>query len=105
MRAHQFLWRMCESYELWCKEAGKSEKIVLNINYSDITIYIYESELDWNDTWINETILKNNGLSNRISFPGFSLQPSCLNTFYRSYFKLANKDLLKELHAEEKLLN
>ena len=30
-RAFDFLWRICESYELWCKEAGKSEKIVLNI--------------------------------------------------------------------------
>ena len=30
-RAHQFLWRMCESYELWCKEVDQSEKIVLNI--------------------------------------------------------------------------
>ena len=30
-RAFDFLWRMCESYELWSKEAGKSEKIVLNI--------------------------------------------------------------------------
>ena len=30
-RAFDFLWRMCESYELWCKEAGKSEEIVLNI--------------------------------------------------------------------------
>ena len=30
-RAFDFLWRMCESYELWCKEVGKSEQIVLNI--------------------------------------------------------------------------
>ena len=30
-RAFDFLWRMCESYELWCKEAGQSKKIVLNI--------------------------------------------------------------------------
>ena len=30
-RAFDFLWRMCESYELWCKEAGRSERIVLNI--------------------------------------------------------------------------
>ena len=30
-RAFDFLWRMCESYELWCKEAGKSEQVVLNI--------------------------------------------------------------------------
>ena len=30
-RAFDFLWRMCESYELWCKEAGQSERIVLNI--------------------------------------------------------------------------
>ena len=30
-RSFDFLWRMCESYELWCKEAGQSEQIVLNI--------------------------------------------------------------------------
>ena len=30
-RAFDFLWRMCESYELWCKEADKSEQIILNI--------------------------------------------------------------------------
>tara|TARA_B110000003_G_scaffold250799_1_gene264130 strand:+ start:123 stop:563 length:441 start_codon:yes stop_codon:yes gene_type:complete len=30
-RAFDFLWRMCESYELWCKEVDQSEKIVLNI--------------------------------------------------------------------------
>tara|TARA_B100000795_G_scaffold248360_1_gene215190 strand:- start:247 stop:687 length:441 start_codon:yes stop_codon:yes gene_type:complete len=30
-RTFDFLWRMCESYELWCKEAGHSEQIVLNI--------------------------------------------------------------------------
>jgi len=30
-RAFDFLWRMCESYELWCKEADKSEQIRLNI--------------------------------------------------------------------------
>ena len=30
-RAFDFLWRMCESYELWCKEADKSEKIILKI--------------------------------------------------------------------------
>ena len=30
-RTFDFLWRMCESYELWCKEAGHSEKNVLNI--------------------------------------------------------------------------
>jgi len=30
-RSFDFLWRMCESYELWCKEAGQSKKIVLNI--------------------------------------------------------------------------
>ena len=30
-RAFDFLWRMCESYELWCKEAGHSEEIVLKI--------------------------------------------------------------------------
>ena len=30
-RAFDFLWRMCESYELWCKEAGRSELILLNI--------------------------------------------------------------------------
>tara|TARA_B110000196_G_C20955766_1_gene571513 strand:- start:421 stop:861 length:441 start_codon:yes stop_codon:yes gene_type:complete len=31
MRAHQFLWRMCESYELWCKETGQSEQLLLDI--------------------------------------------------------------------------
>ena len=30
-RAFDFLWRMCESYELWSKETNQSEKIVLNI--------------------------------------------------------------------------
>jgi len=30
-RAFDFLWRMCESYELWCKEAGKSGQIELGI--------------------------------------------------------------------------
>ena len=31
LRAHKFLWRMCESYELWCKETGQSEQLLLNI--------------------------------------------------------------------------
>ena len=31
MKAHQFLWRMCESYELWCKETDQSEQLLLNI--------------------------------------------------------------------------
>jgi len=31
MRAHQYLWRMCESYELWCKETDQSEQLLLNI--------------------------------------------------------------------------
>tara|TARA_B110000238_G_scaffold102031_1_gene111240 strand:- start:173 stop:577 length:405 start_codon:yes stop_codon:yes gene_type:complete len=31
MRAHLFLWRMCESYELWCKETKQSEQLLLNI--------------------------------------------------------------------------
>ena len=30
-RAFDFLWRMCESYELWCKETGQSERLLLNI--------------------------------------------------------------------------
>ena len=30
-RAFDFLWRMCESYELWCNEAGQPEQIILNI--------------------------------------------------------------------------
>ena len=30
-RAFDFLWRMCESYELWCKETGQSEKLLLKI--------------------------------------------------------------------------
>ena len=31
MRANQFLWRMCESYELWCNEADQSEQLLLKI--------------------------------------------------------------------------
>ena len=30
-RAFDFLWRMCESYELWCKEVDQTDQIVLNI--------------------------------------------------------------------------
>ena len=30
-RAYQFLWRMCESYELWCKETKQNEILSLNI--------------------------------------------------------------------------
>ena len=30
-RAFDFLWRMCESYELWCKEVGQPEQIILNV--------------------------------------------------------------------------
>jgi hypothetical protein len=30
-RAHQFLWRMCESYELWCNESDQSEQLLLQI--------------------------------------------------------------------------
>ena len=30
-RAHQFLWRMCESYELWCKETNQPEVLTLRI--------------------------------------------------------------------------
>ena len=30
-RAFDHLWRMCESYELWCKESKQSKLIVLNI--------------------------------------------------------------------------
>ena len=30
-RAFDFLWRMCESYELWCKETGQSEQVLLDI--------------------------------------------------------------------------
>ena len=29
--AYQFLWRMCESYELWCKETKQLETLTLNI--------------------------------------------------------------------------
>ncbi len=29
--AYQFLWRMCESYELWCKETKQPELLSLNI--------------------------------------------------------------------------
>ena len=31
IRAYQFLWRMCESYELWCKETGQVGPLLLNI--------------------------------------------------------------------------
>jgi hypothetical protein len=30
-RAFDFLWRMCESYELWCKETKQNNLIKLNI--------------------------------------------------------------------------
>ena len=30
-RAYQFLWRMCESYELWCNETNQPEQLVLRI--------------------------------------------------------------------------
>ena len=30
-RAFDQLWRLCESYELWCKEIGKEKLITLNI--------------------------------------------------------------------------
>ena len=30
-RAFNHLWRMCESYELWCKESKQTELIFLNI--------------------------------------------------------------------------
>jgi hypothetical protein len=30
-RAFDYLWRMCESYELWSKESGRSEVLSLNI--------------------------------------------------------------------------
>ena len=30
-RAFDHLWRICESYELWCKETGRYEKIILKI--------------------------------------------------------------------------
>ena len=30
-RSFDFLWRMCESYELWCKETNQSEQLLLNI--------------------------------------------------------------------------
>jgi len=30
-RAFDFLWRMCESYELWCNETGQSKKLLLKI--------------------------------------------------------------------------
>jgi hypothetical protein len=30
-RAFDFLWRMCESYELWCRETGQTELLLLNI--------------------------------------------------------------------------
>jgi len=30
-RAFDHLWRMCESYELWCKESKQNKLIILNI--------------------------------------------------------------------------
>ena len=30
-RSFDFLWRMCESYELWCKESKQVKKIKLNL--------------------------------------------------------------------------
>ena len=30
-RAFNYLWRMCESYELWCKESNQENLILLNI--------------------------------------------------------------------------
>jgi hypothetical protein len=30
-KASNFLWRMCESYELWCKETNQKKLITLNI--------------------------------------------------------------------------
>ena len=30
-RSFDFLWRMCESYELWCKETNQSEHLFLKI--------------------------------------------------------------------------
>ena len=30
-RAFDHLWRMCESYELWCKETAQNELIYLNV--------------------------------------------------------------------------
>ena len=30
-RAFDHLWRMCESYELWCKETNQEELVLLNI--------------------------------------------------------------------------
>ena len=30
-RAFDFLWRMCESYELWCNETKQKEKITLKL--------------------------------------------------------------------------
>ena len=30
-RAFDHLWRMCESYELWCKETKQSHLLILNI--------------------------------------------------------------------------
>ena len=30
-RAFDHLWRMCESYELWCKETNQTDLLILNI--------------------------------------------------------------------------
>ena len=40
-RAFDFLWRMCESYELWCKEANQEKLIKLDIiNGKHISAFI-----------------------------------------------------------------
>ena len=31
-RAFDHIWRVCESYEMWCKEMGKEKLIKLNLN-------------------------------------------------------------------------
>tara|TARA_B110001452_G_C15018153_1_gene355924 strand:- start:125 stop:568 length:444 start_codon:yes stop_codon:yes gene_type:complete len=31
-KAFDLLWRMCESYELWCAEVGKKDSIILKIS-------------------------------------------------------------------------
>jgi len=30
-KAYNFLWRMCESYELWCRETKQEDLITLKI--------------------------------------------------------------------------
>ena len=37
------LWRMCESYELWCKEVDKKDLIKLNITAENLSTSLHQS--------------------------------------------------------------